>query len=51
MAKRACGLCGQSARYLGSHVLNDHLPYARTHEMVLAALEAELAARKAKGSR
>lgn len=37
MAK-TCGICGKSFRFVGSHVLRDHLPISATPEQVTAAL-------------
>lgn len=43
-----CGLCGRRTRFIGSHVLSDHLSYIRTQAEVQAAMSAERAARAAR---
>jgi hypothetical protein len=44
--RTTCGTCGQKARFIGSHVINAHLPYNYGGpEEVRAALIAERTAR------
>jgi len=40
-----CGLCNRWARFIGSHVMSEHVAYAAGRDAIAAALYAERIAR------